>query len=178
MVSKQTTIFTFLILTQLFLTGCQREPAFHYDFEAEETLGTLSWKCKTIFSLSEDHPTSGEKCLKLELYPSPYPGVTLNNFKNDWSMNNKLKFDIYNQEEAPLRLVIRIDDAKEPSYDNRYNHPIILSPGMNHISILFNSLVTTGTNRNINLANIQQVILFLVQPSEKQTLFLDNVRLE
>lgn len=178
LISKQTKIFVFLILTPLLFAGCQRRPAFHYDFEAEDTLDTLSWKCKTIFSLSDKHTTSGQKCLKMELYPSPYPGIALNNFEPVWSKHNTLKFDIFNQEEAPLRLTIRVDDIKNPSYNNRYNHAIVLNPGMNHISIPLNSLVTTGTGRKINLANVQQVILFLVQPGEKRTIFLDDIRLE
>ena len=178
LIIKQTSVFVSLILMLLLFEGCQSKPAFHYDFESEETLDTLSWKCKTLFSLSDKHPTSGQKCLKLELYPSPYPGITLNGFNHVWSKYNTLKFDIYNQEETPLRLTIRIDDAENPPYDDRYNHSIILRPGMNHISILFSSLITTGTGRNIDLANIQRVILFLVQPREKLTLFLDDIRLE
>jgi hypothetical protein len=178
LINKQKKIFVFLILTLLLFAGCQRKPAFHYNFETEDTLDTLPWKCKTIFSLSDKHTTSGQKCLKMELYPSPYPGITLNNFKPVWSKHNRLKFDIFNQAEAPLHLTIRIDDIKNPSYNNRYNHTIVLNPGMNHISIPLNSLVTTGTGRKINLANVQQVILFLVQPDEKRTVFLDDIRLE
>ncbi len=178
LIIKQTSVFISLILTLLLFAGCQRKPALHYDFETEDALNTLSWRCKTIFSLSNKYPTSGQKCLKLELYPSPYPGIGLKNFKPDWSKNTILKFDIYNSEDISLRLTIRIDDAKDPSYDDRYNHSITLSPGMNHISILFSSLVTSGTGRNINLESIQQVILFLVQPREKRTLFLDDIRLE
>ncbi len=178
LIIKQTSVFISLILTLLLFAGCQMKPALHYDFETEDVLDTLSWRCKTIYSLSNKYPTSGQKCLKLELYPSPYPGVTLNEFNQVWSKYNTLKFDIYNSEDISLRLAIRIDDTKDPSYDDRYNHSINLNPGMNHISILFSSLITTGTGRNINLSNIQKVILFLIQPREKRTLFLDDIRLE
>ncbi len=159
-------------------TGCQDRSRFSFDFETEDILDTLSWKCKTIFSLSDKHTTSGQKSLKLELYPSPYPGITLKNFNPNWSKHNFLKFNIYNQEDISLRLAIRIDDKKDPSFNNRYNHPIVLNPGMNHISIPLNSLVTSGTNRNINLPSVQRVILFLVQPKEKRIIYLDNVRLD
>lgn len=176
--NKITHLFIFSILTLILLTGCQDRSRFYFDFETEDTLDTLSWKCKTLFSLSDKHTTSGQKSLKLELYPSPYPGITLNKFNPDWSKHNFLKFDIYNQEEAPLRLAIRIDDAKDPSYDDRYNHPIALDPGMNHISIPLSSLVTTATGRKINLTNVQQMIMFLSSPKEKRVIYLDNVRLE
>ncbi len=178
LISKHTRVFILLILTLLVFAGCQRKPAFHYDFEAEEILDTLSWKCKTIFSISDKHATSGQKCLEMDLYPSPYPGIALNKFNPDWSNHKTLNFDIYNQEEIPLRLAIRIDDAKDPSYDDRYNHPVVLNPGTNYISIPLDSLITSGRNRNINLTSVQRVIFFLVQPEEKQTIYLDNVRLQ
>lgn len=176
--TKITCSFIFSILTLILLTGCQDRSRFSFDFETEDILDTLSWKCKTIFSLSDKYPTSGQKCLKMELYPSSYPGITLNNFNPDWSKHTTLKLDIYNQEKASLRLAIRIDDKKDPTYGNRYNHTFILSPGINYISIPLKSLYTSGTNRNINLANVQQVIFFLVQPKEKRIIYLDNVRLE
>ncbi len=167
-----------LIMTFSLLASCSSRQPFYYDFETEDILDTLSWKCKTFFSLSNKYPTSGQKCLKIELYPSPYPGITLNKFNPDWSKHTILKFDIYNKEQILLHLAIRIDDKKNPSYRDRYNHAIILNPGMNHISIQLDSLIATGENRNINLTNVQQVILFLVQPVEKRIIYLDNVRLE
>jgi hypothetical protein len=175
---KSIRLFTILILTLLLLTDCQARRPFFYDFENEAILDTLSWKCKTIFALSDKHATSGQKCLKMELYPSPYPGITLNNFNPDWSKHTTLKLDIHNQEKIPLRLTIRIDDTMDPSYSNRYNNTITLNPGANHISIPLNSLVTSGANNKLNLLRIERVILFLVQPKEKRTLYLDNLRLE
>lgn len=167
-----------LILTLPLLTRCSSRQPFSYDFETEDTLDALLWECKTIFTLSDKHATSGQKCLKMELYPSSYPGITLNKFNPDWSKRTTLKFDIYNQEKISLRLTIRIDDTKDPSYGNRYNHTFILGPGFNYISIPLKSLYTSGTNRNVNLTDVQQIILFLSSPEEKRVIYLDNVRLE
>ncbi len=82
------------------------------------------------------------------------------------------------QKKTSLRLTIRIDDTMDPLHSNRYNNTITLNPGANHISIPLNSLVTSGTNRKLNLLSIKRVILFLVQPKDKRTLYLDNLRLE
>ncbi len=171
-------LFIVLILILLLLTGCRTRSPFFYDFENEAILDTLYWRCKTIYTLSDENVTSGQKCLKMELYPSPYPGIVLNNFDPDWSEYDVLRFDVYNQENIPLRLTIRIDDTMDPSYSNRYNNTITLNPGANHISIPLNSLVTSGTNRKLNLLSIERVSLFLVQPKEKRTLYLDNLHLE
>ncbi len=82
------------------------------------------------------------------------------------------------QEKTSLRLTIRIDDSDNPSYNDRYNNTVTLNPGANHISIPLNSLVTSGASRKLNLLSIEKVILFLVQPKERRTLYLDNLRLE
>jgi hypothetical protein len=168
----------FLILTLPLLSGCSSRQPFSYDFETDDTLDALQWKCKTVFSLSKKHSTSGKKSLKIELYPSSYPGITLSNFNPDWSKHTILTFAIYNEEQIPLRLNIRIDDKKDPSYSNRYKHTIILKYGMNHISIPLNSLRTTKTDKKIDLTNVLQIILFLSSPEEKRVIYLDNVRLE
>jgi len=176
--TKITRVFVSLILTLTLLTGCQDRSRFSFDFETEDILDTLPWKCKTFFSLSKKHATSGQKSLKIELYPSPYPGITLNKFNPNWSNFNVLKFDVYNEEQIPLRLAIRIDGKKDPSYSDRYRHAIILNTGMNNISIPLNTLHTSGTDRNINHSSIQSVTFFLVQPKEKRIIYIDNIRLE
>jgi len=45
--------FILLTLTLILLTGCRDRQQFYYDFETEDILDTLSWKCKTIFTLSD-----------------------------------------------------------------------------------------------------------------------------
>ena len=168
----------FLTLTLQLLSSCSSRQPFCYDFETEDAIDALHWKRKTIFSLSNKHSTSGQKSLKMELYPSSYPGITLNSFNPDWSKHTVLKFDIHNEEQLPLHLNILIDDKKNPSFSNRYNHTIILKYGENNISIPLNSLRTSGTDRKINLTNVQRMILFLSSPEEKRVIYLDNIRLE
>ncbi|WP_133112136.1 hypothetical protein [Candidatus Scalindua japonica] len=167
-----------LLLPPMLLMSCSPRQPFRYDFETEDTLDTLSWQCKSLFTLTDRHATSGQRCLKMELYPSSYPGVELNKFNPDWSSYSTLNFDMYHQEETPLLFTIRIDDQNAPSFHNRYNHESTLKYGMNHISLPLNRLHTSGTNRRIVLATVQQVIIFLVQPRKKHTIFLDNIHLE
>ncbi len=104
------------------------------------------------------------------LYHSPYPGVYLKNSDHDWSKYNTLIFNIHNQEKISLRLTVRIDDTKDPPYNNTF----IIKPGMNNIAISLNTLLTSGTNRKLDLSKIENVVIFLVQPYRKCTLYLDN----
>ena len=73
--------------------------------------------------------------------------------RQHWSKHTILKFGIHNEEQILLRLIIRIDGKKDPSYSNRYNNIIILKCSMNHISIPLNSMRTFETDRKIDLTN-------------------------
>jgi len=178
-------MFPLLILTfaALFL-ACTEKPRFFFDFEADKDLDDLVWKCKTLFRISDQHATSWSRSLKVLLYPDPdntgehYPGIGFNRFNPDWSSYSSLCFDAFNPEEKALSLVVRIDDCKNPDFPDRYNKAIILVPGANHVSLPLNSLITSGTKKRLNLARIEGVMLFLSNPKERHTIFLDRVLVE
>jgi len=149
-----------------------------FDFETDAELDQIHWKCFTLFSLSKKYATRGTKSLKVELYPSNYPGLTPKLAINDWQKFKAIGFDIYNPKKAKTAIVIRIDDQKEhPDYADRYNKRFVLKPGANHIRIPLDSLITSGTNRPLNLKKIQRLIIFMSHPQKKHVLFLDHIRL-
>jgi hypothetical protein len=47
-----------------------------FDFETDAELDRMHWKCFTMFTLSGEHVTHGAKSLRMELYPSSWPGLT------------------------------------------------------------------------------------------------------
>lgn len=166
----------------LALTGCHREPSgghVFFDFESDVELDQFHWKCHTLFSLSREHITHGEKSLRLELYPSDYPGLTPMIEKRDWSRYDALRFDIYNPQNEAVTLTVRIDDRKDyPNYADRYNKSFILKPGMNRMRIPLNTLVTSGTNRKLNLQKIYRILVFMTRPEKRVVLYVDYIRLE
>jgi hypothetical protein len=171
-------IFTIFCLSLLF--SCRADSAREhmlFDFETDSELDRLEWQCHTLYSLSGEHVTHGKRSLKMELYPSDYPGLEPLLKSNDWSGYKRLCFDIYNPGEK-LKLSLRIDDRKAyPDYGDRYNRAFILESGMNKMSIPLNSLVTPGMGRNLNLENIQRLMIFTVNPGKKIILYLDYLRL-
>lgn len=183
-------LLSLLILTLLLLIGCAGKNPFSYDFEDVKALDTLSWRCKTVFSLSDMHVTSGQKCLKMVLYPYPYSGIILNKFNPDWSENTILKFDIYNPGKISLRLttcihdandplrIIYMDNLNNPIYNNGYTNSIVLDPGTNHITLSLDSFSASETMKRIDFTNIQTTALFFPSLKEKRTIYLDNLRLE
>ena len=170
-------IFGILML----LTGCSSLTAGDmvlFDFEEEAELDMFQWKCHTLSSLSSEHVTHGKKSLKLELYPSEYPGLTPKITNNNWEPYKAFRFDVYNPGENDVSLHVRIDDRRDyPGYQDRYQGRFVLKPGMNTISIPLDVLVTSGTQRKLNTRMIYRVFVYVDHPQHKVTLWLDYMRL-
>jgi hypothetical protein len=123
-----------------------------FDFETDAELDRMHWKCFTMFTLSGEHVTHGAKSLRMELYPSSWPGLTPKLNVRNWRGFEAIGFDAYNPESNDIALALRIDDRKDfPDYDDRYNQSFILKPGMNRLEIPFNNLVTSATKRKLDL---------------------------
>jgi hypothetical protein len=171
-------------MLSVLLPACGRAPRFSYDFERDADLDNLTWKCRTLFRLSDRHAASGEHSLEVSFYPDParaggnYPGLGLEGFDPDWSGHRAVAFDVHNPGASSVRLSVRIDDREAPPYADRYNAPVLLRPGDNHVVIPLADLVATGTRRPLRLRHITEFVLFLANPESPQTLFFDRVRLE
>jgi hypothetical protein len=163
------------------LVSCSSGPADElilFDFEADAELDKINWKCFTLFSLSYEHVTHGQNSLRMELYPSNWPGWTPKIEVKDWHRYKAIAFDIFNPEEKVLAVAVRIDDKVDyPDYTDRYNKRFNLKPGMNHMHIPLDALATSGTNRALDLKKIYRFFVFMGQPERKYVLYLDYVRL-
>ena len=172
----------FFICLIFILLGCGKEQSnelVFFDFEADGELDRIHWKCHTLFSISDEHATHGSNSLRLELYPSKYPGWTPILKANDWRGFNRLCFDLYNPQKRDIRVTVRIDDSEDfPNYADRLNRNFVLRPGLNRIRMPLNELRTSGTDRRLELDHIFRFLLFMVNLDEKVLLYIDYVRLE
>ncbi len=163
------------------LSGCSKSPPSElvlFDFETDAELDKLHWRCFTLYSISDKHTAHGDKSLKLELYPSNWPGLTPKLGVRDWRGFKAIGFDVYNPAEKDVRIAVRIDDREDyPDYADRYNRGFVLKPGTNSIQIPLESLITSSTQRNLNLKKIYRFMIFMGQPKEKHVLYVDYVRL-
>jgi hypothetical protein len=150
-----------------------------FDFESDSELDRFHWECHTLFSLSDEHATRGSKSLKLDLFPSDYPGLAPELASNVWQGYNTLSFDVYSAQQAVLPLTVRIDDSKDyPDYQDRFNKTFYLQPGANTIVIPLDKLETSETKRKLNLKKIYQIVIFMAQPDMKVVLYFDYFRLK
>jgi len=171
----------FLLYCIVFVSACQgRQDSERmlFDFESEGELDRIHWKCHTLMSLSGEHFSHGRRSLKLELYPSGYPGLAPMIAGRDWHAYKTLCFDVYNPEQRDLRITVRIDDQKDyPGYEDRYNKSFVLKNGMNQMRIPLDTLVTSGKKRQLDLRQIYRFLFFMVNPKERHTIYVDYMRL-
>lgn len=174
--------FTLVLSVMLFLCCNPGKPAkglILFDFESDQELDEVNWQCHTLMSISDLHATHGKSSLKLEMYPSAYPGFSPFLSVNDWSKYKALCFDVYNPDEIERRITVRIDDTKDNrEYKDRYNKNFIIKKGMNHIRIDMESLVTSGTGRRMNSSTIDKFLIFSSSPVKKIVLYIDHIRLD
>lgn len=174
-------IFIFITACLLSLTSCfsgSPPELVLFDFESDADLDRFHWKCHTLFSLSNENATHGVKSLRLELHPSDYPGLAPKLDLNDWKGYKTFSFDIYNTMNVDASITVRIDDKKDfPNYKDRYNKSFILKPGLNRLNIPLNSLITSRTQRTLDLKNIYRFLIFMAHPQKKHILYIDYIRL-
>lgn len=148
------------------------------DFGKDADLDRIFWKCHVLYSLADEHATRGAKSLRMELYPSEYPGLAPLLTQRDWSRYGNLAFDFYNPMGREVPLTLRIDDRKDsPDYADRCNETIRLKPGENRIVLPLRTLKTSGTRRDLDWSRVALFLMFVVKPEEKITLYVDNIRL-
>lgn len=164
-----------------FLGACEKmehKTLVLHDFESESALDEFHWQCHTLFSFSDKYAVHGEKSLRLELFPSSYPGLSPALKHNDWRNYQFFGFEVYNPAPEKIKLILRIDDKKESlEYKDRYNKSFVILPGANSLKIPLDSLITSGTNRPLELKNIYKFLIFMSHPDENHVLFLDYFRL-
>lgn len=164
----------------LFLMACNMSLSREfvlYDFETDEELNKLHWHCHTLYSLADQYGTHGLRSLKMELFPSDYPGLDTIFQDRDWTNFSFLSLDIYNPEQEEIWISIRIDDKNNPDYNDRYNKKFFLEPGLNRLSIPLDRLYTSDRTRKLNLETIRKFLLFIPHPQKKYILYVDYIRL-
>ncbi|MDY0006906.1 MAG: hypothetical protein RBS22_08780, partial [Spongiibacteraceae bacterium] len=132
------------------------------------------WQARRWSRGEIDHSLSrnGNASLKVELTTAQYSGTTLKRSLGDWSGYQTLQFSIYNPDPEPLQLTISIRDEEHfrrgTHYDDRFNESITVNQGWNDYSIPLLAIKQSPANREMNLANIKELKIFTVDPSERR----------
>ena len=112
------------------LIGCTKTTPHElilYDFESESVLDDIHWKCHTLYTLSNLHAVHGKKSLKLEIFPSAYPGLSPSLKYHDWSDYKSLCFEVYNPLSEKLNLYSELMIKSKPLSIVRGTIKVLLS---------------------------------------------------
>ncbi len=100
----------------------------------------------------------------------PYP---------DWAGYENLSFSIFSDNPEIINIELRINDRQhDKNYHDRFNQVLSINPGINNISIPLIDIQMAPKNRQMDMRKINLIILFMVQPENSITIYLDNFRLE
>lgn len=123
-----------------------------------------------------------ERGLRISLSTARYSGVSLHNFPSDWRRYDHFIIDLYNPQDHPLQMTLRINDMEHDlgnnDYHDRFNTRLTLAPGANRFELDLNNIRTAPEGRSMNMKAVRRLILFTVGLSEPKTLFLRDIRLE
>lgn len=150
------------------------------DFESSTEL--YRWQGRGYVSLSDAHVSEGKHSLQFELSTRRYSGIVLSRLPSDWQGYEVFTFDIYNPQSDAIELVIRIHDRwhrrSRFRFDDRYNHRLTVNPGWNNYRIELDDIKHAPSDREMDLVNIEEIVLFAVGLEQAVTLYTDNWKLQ
>jgi len=119
--------------------------------------------------------------LKIALNTKRYTGIVGAGLFRDWSEYRVLQFDIYNPNDYPLRLNVKVEDAPAMSgemvYHDRFNGIYKLLPGSNRIHVSLDEIANAPRERKMDLSAIHRLSFFFSRLPESSFIYLDNVML-
>ncbi len=108
-----------------------------------------------------------------------YPGITIIEPVADWSAYRNLRFKVASGAKDDTNLILRIHDKNhDNNYQDRFNQKLVLHPGLNEIVIPLDQIKKGPVSRDLDLANIAGLILFLGKVERPQMLEISNIYLD
>jgi hypothetical protein len=134
----------------------------------------------TVVALPNNWAINGpQRVARLTLTPARYPGIWLLEPYPDWTGHEYLRFDVYSEMRAPIRLVLRVHDNMHNSeYADRFNYTFTVSPGANSLRIPIDAIRMAPSGRELDMRNIAAMALFAVSPKQPYVVDVDRFWLE
>ena len=108
-----------------------------------------------------------------------YPGVAIIEPVPDWSAYSNLRFKVVSGHDKNMDLFVRIHDRKhDHNYQDRFNQKLIIHPGLNEVVIPLAQIEKGPLNRDLDLANIAGLIIFMSKVEKSQLLEISNIYLD
>lgn len=122
---------------------------------------------------------AGNDVARLTFLNAPWPGVTVREPYADWSNFAALRFQVWSDLDVPVEIVLRVDDThRQRSHRDRYNGSLIVTPGLNDFTIPLSTISNGPRDRQLDVADISQLILLSRRPDEPFELYFGRFWLE
>ena len=125
-------------------------------------------------------PTSGGVSAVILLGDGQWPGISFTDIWPNWEAYDALKVDIENPEATTLPISIRIHDRDHRdnrTFDDRFNRRIDLAPGRQVLEIDLKEIREAPVGRKMNMAEIDEVLLFSTRKQAGRRLVLHDLSL-
>ncbi|MDH5408658.1 MAG: VanZ family protein [Gammaproteobacteria bacterium] len=147
----------------------------------ESSLEKQRWHGQATFDISTEKSSEGEFSFKIEFARGHYSSAKLRQMYADWVGYRKLLFDIYNNEDKSVQLIVSVYDSSDTNtktnYANRFNRKLELQPGWNSINIELSEIKNGPKNRQLLMQDIAGMMFYAMRIKSPFTLYLDNIRL-
>lgn len=127
---------------------------------------------------------SGSHSLKINLDTDTYSGISMKYMPRNWQEFSFLYFEVYNPQDHPVKLTVRIHDAEHETqpvqqYSDRFNRSFEVPPETwTTIKIPLADIRTAPRTRKLDLFSIQALGMFVTRAPEPWTLYIDHIRLK
>lgn len=120
--------------------------------------------------------------LRLSLSTNRYSGVSLYNFPSDWRDYSRLVIVLYNPQDHPLPMSLRINDLEhdlgDNAYTDRFNTRLVLPPGEQSFRLDLDLVRNAPAGRTMDMGTVRRLGLFASRLEEPKTVYLRDIRLE
>lgn len=118
----------------------------------------------------------GQYSLKVNIGTEKYSGASLNNLASDWSHYQNLAVTLFNPEQTPLTMVLRLNDRdhdqSDNAYDDRFNTRLVVAPGLNRFTVSLAEVQQAPATRLMNMTDIHRLIIFASNQATATTVYL------
>ncbi len=122
------------------------------------------------------------KILRVQLNHQSYPGISLNDFPNNWLAYNSINIRLFNPGQAPLTLTIRLHDKAHKRsgwrYNDRFNQTNIFQPGWTTLQIPLQKIQHAPKNRQLDLDEMRHLKIFSPLSAPSTVFYLDSIYLK
>jgi hypothetical protein len=121
----------------------------------------------------------GNRVARIAFEPAEYSGWGIQGPFPDWSGHRELAFEVYSELPEPVRMTLRIHDRRHnQEYRDRYNMEFVIQPGITQIRVPLAQVKAAPAGRQMDLAAIDGIGMFIVRPERSFVLYFDGFRLE